>query len=40
MVGTLTTFAGLAHTTAERIDVAASNGRVHAELISALKGLQ
>jgi myo-inositol-1(or 4)-monophosphatase len=34
--GTLTTFGGRPHVTAERIDVAASNGRIHAELISAL----
>jgi myo-inositol-1(or 4)-monophosphatase len=37
--GTLTTFGGDQHVTAERIDVAASNGAVHAELIDALKGL-
>jgi myo-inositol-1(or 4)-monophosphatase len=37
--GTLTTFDGVPHTSADRIDVVASNGRIHAELISALKGL-
>jgi len=37
--GTLTTFSGAAHTTAERADVAASNGRVHPELLAVLKDL-
>lgn len=37
--GTLTTFGGRPHTGAKRTDVAASNSRVHAELIGALKGL-
>lgn len=38
--GTLTTMRGLPHVTAERIDVAASNGHIHAELLSALEGLR
>jgi len=37
--GTLTAFSGAAHTTAERVDVAASNGRVHPELLAVLKDL-
>ena len=37
--GTLTTFSGAAHATAERADVAASNGRVHPELLAVLKDL-
>ena len=37
--GTLTTFSGAAHETADRADVAASNGRVHAELLAALRDL-
>ena len=37
--GTLTTFSGAAHTTAERADVAASNGCVHPELLAVLKDL-
>jgi myo-inositol-1(or 4)-monophosphatase len=37
--GTLTAFSGAAHTTAERVDVAASNGRVHPELLAVLKNL-
>jgi myo-inositol-1(or 4)-monophosphatase len=37
--GTLTTFEGRPHVTAERIDVAASNGHIHPGLIRALKGL-
>ena len=37
--GTLTTLSGAAHTTAERADVAASNGRVHPELLAVLKDL-
>ena len=37
--GTLTTFSGAPHTTAERADVAASNGRVHPELLAVLKDL-
>jgi myo-inositol-1(or 4)-monophosphatase len=37
--GTLTTFSGAAHETADRADVAASNGRVHAALLAALRDL-
>ena len=37
--GTLTLFDGRPHATAERADVVASNGAIHAELITALKGL-
>jgi myo-inositol-1(or 4)-monophosphatase len=37
--GTLTLFDGRPHTTADRADVAASNGLIHDELITALKGL-
>jgi myo-inositol-1(or 4)-monophosphatase len=37
--GTLTLFDGRPHTTADRADVVASNGHIHAELITALKGL-
>jgi myo-inositol-1(or 4)-monophosphatase len=37
--GTLTLFDGRPHTTADRADVVASNGLIHAELITALKGL-
>jgi myo-inositol-1(or 4)-monophosphatase len=36
--GTLTGFDGLPHRTTERADVVASNGAVHAELLTALKG--
>jgi myo-inositol-1(or 4)-monophosphatase len=38
--GTLTLFDGHPHTTADRADVVASNGLIHAELITALKGLE
>jgi myo-inositol-1(or 4)-monophosphatase len=37
--GTLTLFGGRPHVTADRADVVASNGAIHAELITALKGL-
>ena len=37
--GTLTLFDGGPHETAERADVVASNGHIHLELISSLKGL-
>jgi myo-inositol-1(or 4)-monophosphatase len=37
--GTLTLFDGQPHTTADRVDVVASNGYVHAALIDALRGL-
>ena len=37
--GTLTLFDGRAHQSADRADVAASNGHVHAELVAALRGL-
>ena len=37
--GTLTTFSGAEHETADRADVVASNGRVHAELLAALRDL-
>jgi len=37
--GTLTLFSGRPHVTADRADVVASNGAIHAELITALKGL-
>jgi myo-inositol-1(or 4)-monophosphatase len=37
--GTLTLFDGRPHVTADRADVAASNGYIHAELIDALRGL-
>ena len=37
--GTLTLFDGRPHVTADRADVVASNGYVHAELIDALQGL-
>ena len=37
--GTLTLFDGGPHVTADRADVVASNGAIHAELITALKGL-
>jgi myo-inositol-1(or 4)-monophosphatase len=37
--GTLTLFDGRPHVTADRADVVASNGYVHAELIQALRGL-
>jgi myo-inositol-1(or 4)-monophosphatase len=37
--GTLTLFDGRPHTTADRADVIASNGQIHAELITALKDL-
>lgn len=37
--GRLTTFSGFPHTTAERADIVASNGHIHDELITALKGL-
>jgi myo-inositol-1(or 4)-monophosphatase len=36
--GTLTGFDGLPHRTTERADVVASNGAVHSELLTALKG--
>jgi myo-inositol-1(or 4)-monophosphatase len=36
--GTLTRFDGQPHRTANRADVVASNGRIHAELLTALKG--
>jgi myo-inositol-1(or 4)-monophosphatase len=36
--GTLTGFDGRPHRTAARTDVAASNGRIHSELLTALKG--
>lgn len=38
--GTLTLFDGRAHQTAERADVVASNGHIHAELVAALRGLE
>jgi myo-inositol-1(or 4)-monophosphatase len=37
--GRLTTFGGVPHTTADRVDVVASNGHIHDELITSLKGL-
>jgi len=37
--GALTTFAGHPHRTTARADVVASNGRIHAELLAALKDL-
>jgi myo-inositol-1(or 4)-monophosphatase len=37
--GRLTTFDGAPHTTVDRVDVVASNGHVHEELIKSLKGL-
>ncbi len=37
--GTLTLFDGRPHETADRADVVASNGHIHDELITALKGL-
>jgi myo-inositol-1(or 4)-monophosphatase len=37
--GTVTLFDGRPHQTAARADVVASNGHIHAELITALKGL-
>jgi myo-inositol-1(or 4)-monophosphatase len=37
--GTLTLFDGRPHETADRADVVASNGHIHAELIAALQGL-
>jgi len=37
--GTLTLFDGRPHDTTERADVIASNGHIHAELISSLRGL-
>ena len=37
--GTLTLFDGRAHETADRADVVASNGHIHIELISSLRGL-
>lgn len=37
--GTLTTFSGAPHASVRRADVVASNGLIHAELITALKGL-
>lgn len=37
--GTLTTFSGAPHTSVKRADVVASNGMIHAELMTALKGL-
>jgi myo-inositol-1(or 4)-monophosphatase len=36
--GTLTGFGGLPHPTTERADVIASNGAIHSELLTALKG--
>lgn len=36
--GTLTKFDGQPHRTADRADVVASNGRIHTELLTALKG--
>jgi myo-inositol-1(or 4)-monophosphatase len=36
--GALTRFDGLPHRTAERVDIVASNGRIHTELLTALKG--
>ncbi len=36
--GTLTTFDGQPHRTADRADVVASNGLIHTELLAALKG--
>jgi myo-inositol-1(or 4)-monophosphatase len=36
--GTLTTFDGTAHRSADRADVVASNGLIHQELLSVLKG--
>lgn len=38
--GALTRFDGRPHTTADRADVVASNGLIHPELITALKGLE
>ena len=37
--GRLSTFSGSPHATAERADIVASNGHIHDELITALKGL-
>ena len=37
--GRLTTFSGVPHTTVERTDIVATNGHIHDELITALKGL-
>ena len=37
--GRLTTFSGSPHAAAERADIVASNGHIHDELITALKGL-
>lgn len=37
--GRLTTFTGAPHTSADRADVVATNGLIHDELITALKGL-
>jgi myo-inositol-1(or 4)-monophosphatase len=37
--GTLTTFDGRPHESADRVDVVASNSRIHPELIAALAGL-
>ena len=37
--GTLTLFDGRPHQSADRADVVASNGHIHTELISSLKGL-
>ena len=36
--GTLTTFDGSPHRSADRADVVASNGRIHKELLTVLKG--
>jgi myo-inositol-1(or 4)-monophosphatase len=36
--GALTTFDGRPHLTAERVDIVASNGWIHGELLTALKG--
>jgi myo-inositol-1(or 4)-monophosphatase len=38
--GMLTLFDGRPHDTADRVDVVASNGYIHAELIDALRGLE
>jgi fructose-1,6-bisphosphatase/inositol monophosphatase family enzyme len=38
--GLLTLFDGRPHDTADRVDVVASNGYIHPELIDALRGLE
>ncbi len=38
--GALTLFDGRPHDTADRVDVVASNGYIHADLIDALRGLE